>query len=48
LTTVWGFFRLPETKDRTYYELDVMFQKGISARKFSKYKIDGEEVYLNH
>ncbi|KAB5549464.1 general substrate transporter [Coniochaeta sp. 2T2.1] len=48
LTTVWGFFRLPETKDRTYYELDVMFQKKIPARKFSAYKIDGDEVYLNH
>jgi SP family general alpha glucoside:H+ symporter-like MFS transporter len=46
LTTVWGFFRLPETKDRTFYEMDVLFQKKIPARKFSKYEVVGDEVYL--
>lgn len=30
----WAWFRLPETKDRTYDELDLLFAKGISARKF--------------
>ncbi|KAK9802415.1 putative Major facilitator superfamily (MFS) profile domain-containing protein [Seiridium cardinale] len=48
LTTVWGFFRLPETKDRTFAEMDFMFQKGISARKFSSYKIDQDEEFLTH
>ncbi|RKU43725.1 hypothetical protein DL546_004609 [Coniochaeta pulveracea] len=46
LTTVWGYFRLPETKDRTFYEMDVLFQKKIPARKFSKYEVVGDEVYL--
>jgi SP family general alpha glucoside:H+ symporter-like MFS transporter len=46
LTTVWGFFRLPETKDRTFAEMDFMFQKGISARKFAEYQIDQDEVFL--
>lgn len=46
LTTVWGFFRLPETKDRTFYEMDVLFQKKIPARKFSKYEVVGDEVFL--
>lgn len=32
----WAFFRLPETKDRTFEQLDVLFAKKISARKFAK------------
>ena len=39
-TFVWAFFRLPEAKDRTYEELDLLFTKGVSSRKFSSYKID--------
>ncbi|KAL5351025.1 hypothetical protein ACLOAV_004599 [Pseudogymnoascus australis] len=34
LMTLWAFFRLPETKGRTYGELDLLFAKKISARKF--------------
>lgn len=30
----WLYFRLPEFKGRSYYELDVMFQRKIPARKF--------------
>ncbi|KAI0126837.1 general substrate transporter [Xylariales sp. AK1849] len=48
LTTVWGYFRLPETKDRTFAEMDFMFQKGISARKFSSYQIDQDEEFMTH
>nr|AOC89493.1 hypothetical protein FGSG_00070 [Fusarium vorosii] len=40
LVFVWGYFRLPETRNRTFEELDVMFAKGVSARKFSSYQID--------
>lgn len=32
----WAFFRLPETKGRTFEQLDVLFAKKISARKFAK------------
>jgi len=35
LTLVWAYFRLPETKDRTFEELDVLFEKRVSARKFA-------------
>lgn len=42
---LWAFFRLPETKDRTYEELDIIFEKRINARKFSQYKID-EQVQV--
>ncbi|EGV65597.1 hypothetical protein PSN45_003623 [Yamadazyma tenuis] len=46
LLLIWTYFRLPETKDRTYEELDILFEKGISARKFSSYQmdLDAEEI----
>lgn len=37
---IWAFFRLPEAKGRTYEELDVMFMKGLPARKFKGYVVD--------
>jgi SP family general alpha glucoside:H+ symporter-like MFS transporter len=37
---VWTFFRLPETKERTYEELDILFDAKIKARDFTKYKVD--------
>lgn len=43
LTLLWAFFRLPETKDRTYEELNILFEKGVPARKFSKYDINLDE-----
>ncbi|KAK6541812.1 hypothetical protein TWF694_007593 [Orbilia ellipsospora] len=45
LTNIWGYFRLPETKDRTFEELDIMFQKGVPARKFASYQIDVDEEF---
>ena len=36
----WAFFRLPETKDRSFEQLDVLFAKKISARKFAKTDVD--------
>lgn len=46
---VWTFFRLPEPKGRTYGELDILFEQGVSARKFKTtkvQKIDGSEGEL--
>lgn len=37
---VWTWFRLPETKDRTFEELDVLFAEKVKARDFSKYIVD--------
>lgn len=37
---IWTFFRLPEPKDRTYAELDILFEKRINARKFASTVID--------
>ncbi|KAJ4129743.1 hypothetical protein NW754_004027 [Fusarium falciforme] len=40
LCVAWAYFRLPEPKDRTYGELDVLFQQGVSARKFKETSVD--------
>ncbi|KAF4988861.1 hypothetical protein FGRMN_9503 [Fusarium graminum] len=40
LSALWVFFRLPEPKDRTYAELDVLFEKRVPARKFAETQID--------
>ncbi|KAK8004989.1 general substrate transporter [Apiospora arundinis] len=40
LTLVWAYFRLTETKDRTFEELDLMFAAGVPTRKFAKYHVD--------
>ncbi|KAK2811618.1 hypothetical protein FQN50_001960 [Emmonsiellopsis sp. PD_5] len=39
-TLAWAYFRLPEAKGRTYGELDILFANGVSAREFSKTKVD--------
>ncbi|KAM0714810.1 hypothetical protein Q7P37_009274 [Cladosporium fusiforme] len=46
LTLLWGYFRLPETKDRTFGEMDILFQKGVSARKTAKATVAEEDVNL--
>jgi SP family general alpha glucoside:H+ symporter-like MFS transporter len=35
----WCIFRLPETKGRTFEELDIMFERQVPARKFASYVI---------
>jgi SP family general alpha glucoside:H+ symporter-like MFS transporter len=40
LCICWAFFRVPEPKGRTYGELDVLFETGVSARKFASTKVD--------
>lgn len=40
LSVVWVFFRLPEPKDRTYAELDELFERRVSARKFASTHVD--------
>ncbi|CZS95551.1 related to maltose permease (MalP) [Rhynchosporium agropyri] len=37
---MWSWFRLPETKGRTFAELDVLFSKGLKAREFEKYEVE--------
>ena len=40
LCAVWTYFRLPEPKGRTYGELDVLFERGVSARKFKTTEVE--------
>ena len=36
---VWCWVRIPETKGRTYEELDLMFARGVKTREFKNYNI---------
>lgn len=40
LCVVWIFFRLPEPRGRTYGEMDILFERGVSARKFKSTNLD--------
>ncbi|KAH6638481.1 general substrate transporter [Boeremia exigua] len=37
---IWIFFFLPETKERSFAEIDYLFKKGVSARKFRTAQVD--------
>lgn len=39
---VWIFFFLPETRNRTFAELDYLFQKRVPARQFSSHPVHCE------
>jgi hypothetical protein len=41
LCLLWAYFRVPETMGRSYEELDLLFDKGVSARKFKGYRLEG-------
>ncbi|PLB47346.1 sugar transporter [Aspergillus steynii IBT 23096] len=43
LCTVYCFFCLPETKGRTFEELDILFERRVSSRGFEKYVVDVAE-----
>ncbi|KAK4687230.1 MFS transporter, SP family, general alpha glucoside:H+ symporter, partial [Tremellales sp. Uapishka_1] len=34
LCALWAYFRLPEMKGKSYYEIDILFERRTSARKF--------------
>ncbi|KEF63625.1 MFS transporter, SP family, general alpha glucoside:H+ symporter [Exophiala aquamarina CBS 119918] len=40
LCIIWCFFRLPETKDRTFGEIDLLFEHKVPARKWKSTKVD--------
>lgn len=37
---LWCFLRLPEPRGRTYVEIDLLFEHGVPARKFSTTAVD--------
>ncbi|KAJ5306910.1 hypothetical protein PENANT_c003G09966 [Penicillium antarcticum] len=40
LCNIWCWFRLPETKDRTFGEIDLLFENRVPARKFKSTKVE--------
>jgi hypothetical protein len=36
--TLWAYLRIPETRGRTFEEIDLLFERGVRARDFGKYK----------
>lgn len=40
---VWCWERLPETRGRTFEEIDVLFERGVASRRFGTYDIIFEE-----
>ncbi|KAK1998906.1 sugar porter family MFS transporter [Colletotrichum falcatum] len=46
LSSVWVYFRVPEPRGRTYAELDLLFERGVPARKFAGTKIDPYSRHL--
>jgi len=37
---IYTYFRVPEPTGRTFAELDLLFAKGVSARRFATEKVD--------
>ncbi|KAI0951244.1 hypothetical protein AcW1_008337 [Taiwanofungus camphoratus] len=42
--TIWAWFYIPETKNRTVDEIDMLFERGVSPRKFASHKFGEEEI----
>ncbi|WQF83357.1 Putative major facilitator, sugar transporter, major facilitator superfamily [Colletotrichum destructivum] len=40
LCFIWAWFRVPETKGRTYEELDILFEQRVPARDFKSHIIE--------
>ncbi|KAJ5813798.1 uncharacterized protein N7503_000548 [Penicillium pulvis] len=37
---IWVYYRLPETKDRAFVEIDILFKNKVSARDFKKAQVN--------
>lgn len=44
LCIMWTFWRLPESKNRTYQDLDILFERRVSARKFRSTVVQSARV----
>lgn len=40
LCIIYTYFRIPEPRGRTFAELDLLFERGVSARKFAQTEVD--------
>lgn len=43
LCLITAYFQLPEMKGRSYREIDIMFRRRLSARKWKKTEINPED-----
>lgn len=47
-TAIWAFYRLPETRNRSYEELDLMFDMRVTTREFKRFQIDAyDEAHVS-
>jgi len=44
LCIIYVYFRLPEPAGRSFAELDLLFERGVSARKFATTEVDVFDV----
>ncbi|EKG20899.1 Sugar/inositol transporter [Macrophomina phaseolina MS6] len=47
LCIVYTYFRVPEPAGRSFAELDMLFERGVSARKFASTQVDVFEENIN-
>lgn len=51
---IYTYFRVPEPSGRSFAELDLLFERGVSARKFATTEVDvfneavGEEIMAKY
>ena len=43
-STIWCYMRLPESRNRTFEELDVMFERRVKTKDFAKYDVFAGEI----
>lgn len=44
LMLIFTYFMIPETKDRSFYELDKLFEDGVPARKFAQTSVQPLDI----
>jgi len=47
LCIIYTYFRVPEPRGRSFAELDLLFERGISARKFSTTNVDVFDINVD-
>ena len=48
LCIIYCYFRIPEPSGRTFAEIDILFERRVSARKFATTKVNAFDVAIQH
>ena len=48
LCVVYTYFRVPEPSGRTFAEIDMLFERRVSARKFATTDVNAFDVAIHH